>query len=162
MKIKRNNSWVYTTTVDVPPNDSAKLAIDLGISNGLTGLKFRIETFGAGLASHRLSLYGDETITNTNDPASGYNRFLDTERFAEKGLNPSVDQFLFHAPGTFTDGGGGILLYDQVCPTAMKGNTGKWKIRTGNDPRYMMAKILNLDSISRPFTFVVHYGFMRK
>ncbi len=170
MKIKRNNSWVYTATVDIDPGQSAKLAIDLGTSNGLDGLKFRIKTFGAGLASHKLRLYEERVVSNTNDPAQGRNRFretdgLEAEFLATLGLNPSTDIFLFHAPGTFTDGLGGLLLYEQVCPTANVGDTGKWNIRNHHPtltPQYLMAEIESLDSLARPFTFVVEYGFVRK
>lgn len=164
------NQWVYSAALQLAGGASGGVAVDLGTSNRPPGLvaRVRVRPSAILLGAHELRLHEDRAITNTSDPASGRHRDRlagdDLPEWLRLKLGMEVDDHrVFHGPGTFTDGGGGVELWRGRATSGGSADSGDWLLVPPANPaqaRYYLFEVVNLEAQAVDFTIEVEHQFV--
>lgn len=164
------NEWVYTAELTLAAGAKGGIAVNLGVARppGLL-LSACVGSPVVINQAHRLTLYENRTISNTQDPERGVHRARQygdaLPEWLRIKLGMSVDDiFLFHAPGTFTDGGNGHVLCRALGNHPRHARTGEWLLVPPELPtalRYYYVEVENLEPTTVTFSLFLDYQFVK-
>lgn len=164
------NRWAYCAELTLPAHGAGGVAINLGIAYRPPGLllRARVSCEDVLAAAHRLSLFEGRAISNTIDPERGVHR---ARRFGDmlpdwlslRLSMASEDVYVFHAPGTFVDGGNGPngeTLFSGLGTGPAPAKTGPWVLTPNPAGRYYMVHVQNLEPTPVTFGLTLDYRFV--
>lgn len=161
------NRWTYTAEVELQPNEEAVVGFNFGIANNPHGIAARFSTSGGW--NHTLELVEDRSISNTYDPERGVHHHRDVGNTLPAWLLAKLqmqhdDIYLFHAPGSFTDGGGGHSLFKKRS-SPLGVYSGEWLLTPGWNgqaatPRYYALVLKNEEGTAQKYTISIEYSFI--
>lgn len=171
MKNQRINEWAYCAELTLPVGGKGGVAINLGIANRPPGLLLsaRVGSPVVLAQAHRLRLHEDRDISNTQDPERGVHRARQYGNALPEWLRIKLgmvvdDIHVFHAPGTFTDNGGGQVLCSELGNHPRHARTGEWLLVPPANPAtgwYYYVEVENLHPDTATFSLFLDYQFVK-